>query len=47
MTNDMDQVVTIDMVHNADTLRNELVEYDPPHFISGLNLGRKYYTYHR
>ena len=32
MSSDMEQVVTIDMVHDAETLKNELAEDDPPTF---------------
>ena len=30
MSSDMEKVVTIDMVHDAETLKNEQVEDEPP-----------------
>ena len=32
MSSDMEQVVTIDILHDTETLKNELVEDKPPAF---------------
>ena len=45
MSHDVEQKLTIDMVQNAEMVKNELAEDDLP-CIWGPNIGGNWYTYH-